>query len=146
MTDARLLGGAEQTIKELLDRIEDLEARLELYATDGTRLPESCDGIACRDETIKLQDKRIEELEATVRRQETLILDHFDEWQKEKKNRIRLTAELHDGAVYLKECGNQFASIGDHVMQAGCYAVAERLQDTVATKQDALAAEGKDDG
>ena len=46
------------------DRIAELEARLELYAADGTRLPESCDGIACRDETIKLQDNRIAKLEA----------------------------------------------------------------------------------
>lgn len=34
---------------------------------DGNRLPESCDGIACRNDTIKLQDERIDRLHQRVK-------------------------------------------------------------------------------
>jgi hypothetical protein len=48
-----------------------LEDRLELHGTNAktgerVRVPDDCDGIACRDETIRLLDKRIEELELVV--------------------------------------------------------------------------------
>lgn len=50
-------------VKELTDEIDRLQHRLELIAPDGTLLPESCDGISARDETIKLLDQRIERLQ-----------------------------------------------------------------------------------
>jgi hypothetical protein len=49
-------------LREAHNRIRYLEARLELVSEDGRRLTESCDGIACRDDTIKLQDDRISRL------------------------------------------------------------------------------------
>jgi hypothetical protein len=39
------------------------EERLEVRTHEGLLIPESSDGIACRDETIKLQDERIAKLE-----------------------------------------------------------------------------------
>tara|TARA_R110000851_G_scaffold98468_1_gene213104 strand:+ start:697 stop:1185 length:489 start_codon:yes stop_codon:yes gene_type:complete len=44
-----------------IKRIEELETRLEVSAEHEH------DGIFCRDETIRLQDKRIEELEGALR-------------------------------------------------------------------------------
>lgn len=49
-----------EEIDALLDRIEYLERRLEVVPEWG----EDCDGIGCRDETIKLLDERIERLSA----------------------------------------------------------------------------------
>jgi hypothetical protein len=48
--------------------IEQLEDRLEVWAmTDaGERIRVGSDGIACRDETIRQQDKLIEQLQALV--------------------------------------------------------------------------------
>jgi chromosome segregation ATPase len=46
----------EKQVRMTMDahaEIERLETRLEMYDTDGTRVPEGYDGIACRDETIK---------------------------------------------------------------------------------------------
>lgn len=57
------------TVKELRlahNRIRYLEDRLELVSNDGRRLSEDCDGIACRDDTIKLLDERIERLKADL--------------------------------------------------------------------------------
>jgi hypothetical protein len=48
-------------VSALLDRIDELEARLEI----DHRNPE-IDGIYCRDATIKLQDERIASLEAQL--------------------------------------------------------------------------------
>jgi len=54
----------------LLREVERLMQRLECYADDDdgrrVRLPESCDGIACRNDTIKLQDDRIDSLESAL--------------------------------------------------------------------------------
>ncbi len=45
-----------QAQKEVIERLED---RLEVYDSTGkVRLPEDCDGIACRDETIKMLDEQ----------------------------------------------------------------------------------------
>jgi len=52
-----------------------LENRLEVYADNGERLPESCDGIASRDATIQLMDERIERLEARAVRCEACMGD-----------------------------------------------------------------------
>lgn len=62
----RMLGVVAERDRQLVDRCTDilaLQDRLEMRADDGTLLPQSCDGIACRDETIRLQDKRIADLE-----------------------------------------------------------------------------------
>ena len=56
-----------RTVGDAIDRIEQLEDRLEVYSSEGVRLGENCDGIACRDETIKCLDKRIEQLEKIMR-------------------------------------------------------------------------------
>lgn len=55
-------------------RIEQLEARLELYPVNGKGEKQidlkldigTCDGIGCRDETIYQLDKRIEQLEKVL--------------------------------------------------------------------------------
>ena len=60
-------------------RVRTLEDRLEVYSTpdaQGKRLYldiGDCDGIGCRDETIKLLDKRIESLEGKVTRLEAAL-------------------------------------------------------------------------
>jgi hypothetical protein len=51
----------------LLERIKILEDRLEIDPRH------SYDGIACRDETVRLQDKRIDELRAKVERLEVAV-------------------------------------------------------------------------
>ena len=49
--------------QEAADEIERLEDRLEVYDSTGkVRMPEDCDGIACRDATIRLLDERVEAL------------------------------------------------------------------------------------
>ena len=53
----RMFEERQQHIK----RIEELETRLEVS------LEHEHDGIFCRDETIRLQDKRIEELDGALR-------------------------------------------------------------------------------
>ena len=51
--------GACWCCQEAADEIERLEDRLEVYDSTGkVRLPEDCDGIACRDETIKMLDEQ----------------------------------------------------------------------------------------
>lgn len=58
-------------VVELQERVSVLEDRLELYGTDGegkrVKLPDSCDGIACRDETIKGLETRLAEAERLLR-------------------------------------------------------------------------------
>jgi len=50
---------------ELMREIARLRRRLEMFDDQGRLLPESADGIACRDETIRLQDDRINRLRAS---------------------------------------------------------------------------------
>ena len=53
--------GADCPICHVEDEIKRLENRLEVYDSTGKiRLSEDCDGIACRDETIRLLDERHE--------------------------------------------------------------------------------------
>jgi len=64
-------------IPTLQRRVTELEERLELWATtgDGKRIKTDigdCDGIGCRNETIKLQDERIEKL---VKWRDKLLVD-----------------------------------------------------------------------
>ena len=62
--------------------------------------------------------------------------DTQDDLLNQQAQRIAdLEGALRDAIVYLKECGKQFASIGDHVMQAGCYNVTERLEDALKEAQ-----------
>ena len=60
------LDNTVERMQKMADRIEQLEDRLEVYSSEGVRLGENCDGIACRDETIKCLDKRIEQLEGDI--------------------------------------------------------------------------------
>jgi hypothetical protein len=63
-----------EMVEELRAEIERLRERLEMYPVKlttgevdrGELLSESCDGIACRDETIKLQDAEIERLQTLL--------------------------------------------------------------------------------
>lgn len=57
---------------QLRDRIAELEARLEVHDS-------GFDGIYCRDETIRLQDERIKELEAELSRIRGLATDYAKE-------------------------------------------------------------------
>jgi hypothetical protein len=59
------------------DEIERLEVRLEVYDASGEiRLSEDCDGIACRDETIRILDEQRDKLLAKVRKYEKWFSDH----------------------------------------------------------------------
>ena len=70
-------------------RINELEERLELWAitSNGERIRVRSDGIACRDETIKLLDqqidrnnKRIDAALWKIKQMETELLDHAEDW------------------------------------------------------------------
>jgi len=63
----RLCNEAADTLEQRNRELARLRERLEMYYTDdkGNRIEcdsESMDGIACRDETIKLLDKNVSEL------------------------------------------------------------------------------------
>ena len=66
---ATFMEGLEVQIMTLERRVVSLEDRLEVYSAPDARGKRiyldigDCDGIGCRDETIKLLDKRIESLE-----------------------------------------------------------------------------------
>lgn len=58
----------DQELEAARARIASLEQRLEVFGTDGTggkvQLPEGCDGIACRNETIKQLTAQVDQLRA----------------------------------------------------------------------------------
>lgn len=63
----RLRELAAEALESQAKRIAELEARLELTTQDGMRLGiGDCDGIGCRDETIRLLDARVAKLEAQI--------------------------------------------------------------------------------
>ena len=72
MTMRVKLTAAEKKSEPLKARIKKLEDRLEVYSIpdkNGKRMfldIGSCDGIGCRNETIKILDKRIKELEDEI--------------------------------------------------------------------------------
>jgi hypothetical protein len=47
------------------------------------------------------------------------VYEAVDELERFEEDNKRLRG-------YLRECGNKFASYGDHIMQAGCYDLALR--------------------
>jgi chromosome segregation ATPase len=53
----------KQSHYENRQEIERLEVRVEMTDSKGNRVPDGCDGIDCRNETIRLQDQKIERLE-----------------------------------------------------------------------------------
>ena len=58
---SELLDSSQKMYVEKCKEIRRLENRLEVYDSTGKiRLSEDCDGIACRDETIRLLDERHE--------------------------------------------------------------------------------------
>jgi hypothetical protein len=76
-------------LAQLEKEVAALEDRLEVYATndDGTKTYlgiGDCDGIGCRNETIKLQEKNCETLRA-VRAELESKLDRIRRWAVETK-------------------------------------------------------------
>lgn len=61
-------------------RIEYLEKRLEIVPG----LSETADGISCRDETIKLQDARIQALETSLAEAEGRVIADVVKWLREQ--------------------------------------------------------------
>ena len=88
----------------LRDRVQRLEIRLEMGNQDeegakSLRFDESADGIACRDETIRLQDQNIDrlraKLEALTGAQGLALV--FDNPEPDPLNRLMQWADTWDG-------------------------------------------------
>ncbi len=71
-------------------RIEQLETRLELYATDSDgnkiRVPDECDGIYCRNATIHLLDKNVDRLRNRAEQLEQSLQKAYEELETLKEN------------------------------------------------------------
>ena len=71
--------GFRKLAHEAAARIEYLEKRLEIVPG----LSETADGISCRDETIKLQDARIQALETSLAEAEGRVIAEVVAWLRE---------------------------------------------------------------
>lgn len=77
--------------REAVARIEYLEKRLEVQPEWG----EDCDGIGCRDETIRLQDERMARQSAHIEALEAALRDSLIMIGRLKKH-----CQITDGAGY----------------------------------------------
>ena len=110
---------------ELKDRIEQLEARLEI-STDH-----DVDGIEARDETIKLLDDRIEQLEAEItghKLGESFLKDRIAELKAENQ---RLKAALENTAHNIKHA-TPIAVCDGRCARYECVCPQERLNELEA--------------
>ncbi|MFU3658177.1 ead/Ea22-like family protein [Pseudomonas aeruginosa] len=100
--DAQFIGEANpKTILALLDEIDGLRSRLEI----DERTPH--DGIACRDETIKVLDEKCDRLKVENERLRQGMKGDYDidawlDWSKEKE-RIKSENEALRGALQAVE-------------------------------------------
>lgn len=87
--DGRVSGHATEwpliraELAALFAKLAAAETRLECRAPDGTLLPQSCDGIACRDETIRLLDERL----ATAEREIDAAMKDAERWRAYREYR-----------------------------------------------------------
>ena len=83
-----------------------------------------------RDDNIKLRhsrkatDDRLGTLQARVAELEQCVASHDEHTQRITYTNAEFAETIHQLRAALKEAGNRFGEYGDHVYQAGCYAVA----------------------
>lgn len=110
--------GFRKLAHEAAARIEYLEKRLEIVPG----LSETADGISCRDETIKLQDARIQALETSLAEAEGRVIAEVVAW-------------LNNASIWLNggECCGQKCSDGVCCAPACIWGDELKLLHSVAT-------------